>query len=144
MSNLTERYVSKINAIDIVNSIKEYVDNHGGGITLDDNVTQNSSNGVKSSGIYTAIQAASGGGGTWYDITLSTSGWSGNTYSFENTYPSSSYDILDILPKESTTTAQRNAWVSADCGGYYASNIIIAHGTKPTIDIPLKIYVKSK
>lgn len=55
-----ERYVDKQNISDIVAALKEYIDEHGG-ITLDDYVTQNSSHGVKSSGIYTAIQAASGG-----------------------------------------------------------------------------------
>ena len=56
-----ERYVDKQNISEIVAALKEYIDYHGGGITLDDYVTENSSHGVKSSGIYTAIQAASGG-----------------------------------------------------------------------------------
>jgi len=78
------------------------------------------------------------------DVTVSASGWSSRVYSFETLYPSSSYDILDILPNDSTTDAQRKAWVAADCAGYRSTNTIYAHGTVPTIDMVLTLIVSPK
>lgn len=76
--------------------------------------------------------------------TIDASGWSNNVYSFELEYPSASYDILDITPSESASDAQRKAWISADCGGFRATNTIYAHGTVPTVDIPAVLLVRSK
>jgi hypothetical protein len=82
--------------------------------------------------------------GTWSTITIQASGWSNGVYSLESSYPSSTYDILDILPFSSTTKAQAKAWARASCGGYNDTNIIVARGEVPTIDIVLKICVAPK
>ena len=78
----------------------------------------------------------------WYPVVVRSSQWSGNNYSFESDYPSDSYDILDLVPYSATTSAQRKAWKNADCGGYYATNVMTANGTKPTVDINLEICVR--
>ena len=91
--------------------------------------------------------SAGGGGGSSVvptAYTISASGWSNGQYSFESVYPSSSYDISDILPNENTTDAQRAAWIAADCGGYCTTNKIIAHGSVPTIDIPVTLALVQK
>lgn len=77
-------------------------------------------------------------------VTISSSGWSSNVYSFESDYPSASYDILDITPAEAATDAERKAWISADCGGYRSTNTIYAHGTVPSITIPVVLLLRAK
>lgn len=77
-------------------------------------------------------------------VTLSSSSWSSRVYSFETTYPSASYDILDITPAEGATDAERKAWIAADCGGYRATNTIYAHGTVPAIAIPVVLLLREK
>lgn len=85
---------------------------------------------------------------TWYSKTLAAASWTANNgtyiYSLESDYPSATYDIEDVIPNSSTTSAMRNAWAAADCGGYEATNIIRCHGAKPTIDITLGVCVKKK
>lgn len=82
--------------------------------------------------------------GVWEEKTLSVNNWSNKTYSLESVYPSDSYDIVNVLPTTNTTEAQRAAWAEASCGGYNSSNIIVANGTVPTIDIVLGFCVKEK
>ena len=77
-------------------------------------------------------------------VTLASGSWSNNVYSCESQYPSSSYDILDVTPTELATDAERKAWISADCGGYRSTNTIYAHGTVPTINIPVALLLRSK
>lgn len=83
---------------------------------------------------------------TWVSYTISASGWNSSTkeYSIESTYPSASYDIIEISPNENTTDAMREAWAKADCGGYYATNKFKAHGDVPTIDIVVSLCVVNK
>lgn len=82
---------------------------------------------------------------TYTQVTIAASGWNANNvYSFESSYPSSAYDITDVLPNENTTDAQRKAWIAADCGGYRSTNTIMAHGTKPTIDIIVTLVIVAK
>lgn len=76
--------------------------------------------------------------------TIKSSGWSGMNYSLESTYPSSTWDILDIVIQGSATQAQRNAWMYASCGGYYSTNVITAKGVKPTIDIPVYVLKRKR
>ena len=76
--------------------------------------------------------------------TILASGWSNSIYSFESIYSSEDYDIVNILTNDTTTDAQRDAWVSADCGGYRATNTIKAHGDVPEIDIPVTLVVVHK
>lgn len=89
----------------------------------------------------------SGGGGSfsYAPVTIAASGWNGKTYSFENTYPSSGYDIVGLYPINGVTTeAMEEAWNSANCHGFSASNVITARGTTPTIDIVMEICVVPK
>lgn len=85
---------------------------------------------------------------TWVSYTMLASDWDTNTkqYSFESVYPATNYDIVDLmLNMSSITEAQVTAWEDAECGGgYYDSNILVAQGTVPTVDIPLKLCIKSK
>lgn len=80
----------------------------------------------------------------WVITTLLASNWFNSTYSFENDYPSTSYDILNILPLSDATNDQRLAWINADCGGYYSTNVITAHGVTPEIDIPIALNIRNK
>lgn len=70
--------------------------------------------------------------------TLSASGWSGNTYSFEGTYPVATYDI-EIALNSTATVDQAEAFNSAQIVGNATSNIVKAFGNVPTIDIPIII-----
>lgn len=120
MSNNLKDWLKR-NLTPVISEMKDYVDDHSGG--------------------------GGGGGGSVpvaTAITLSASNWSNSEYSFETLYPSASYDIIDIMPNETTTSAQRSAWIAADCGGYYTTNKIVAKGSVPTIDIPLTLFLVSK
>lgn len=86
---------------------------------------------------------------TWVSVTIAASGWAQDSnenyfYSFETAYPSTDYDILDILPNRSTTSAMRNAWSVADCGGYDEENKIWCKGRVPTIDIVMSLCLREK
>lgn len=72
--------------------------------------------------------------------TLSASGWSGNTYSFETDYPIDTYNI-EIYPNNTCTDAQIAAWEEAVLTGSATSNVITALGTVPTVDIPIIIKI---
>ncbi len=77
--------------------------------------------------------------------TIKASKWNGNTYSFEGDYPSASYDIVGIYPINGITTDEMvSAWESANCSGFYATNVITAKGSVPTIDIVVELYAISK
>lgn len=95
-----------------------------------------------------AAYGGGGGGGTTktdVTVTIASSGWSNGVYSFETNYPSSSYDIIDIVPIDSTTTdAMKSAWAAANCYGYNETNIIKAKGTVPSIDLTMKMILLSK
>ena len=77
-------------------------------------------------------------------VTISASGWSGSTYSFESSYPNASWDILDIIPCPNTTRAMRAAWGEADCAGYEATNKITAHGKVPAINLIMEMRLRFK
>ncbi len=81
---------------------------------------------------------------TWVIYTLRSSGWVNGVYDLSTDYPSDSYDITDIQPVSTTTTAMRKAWSKADCGGHEQTNIITAHGAVPTIDIILGFCIRPK
>lgn len=87
----------------------------------------------------------------WTTITLAVNGWTAdpldNTryiYSLESLYPVATYDITNVIPSTSTTADQRKAWSAADCGGYDERNVIVCHGTVPTVAIPLSICIRKK
>lgn len=76
--------------------------------------------------------------------TLSASGWSNGSYSFESTYPISQYDI-DIQPDgDSITAEQLEAWSAAMLVGSITANKVRALGDVPTVDIPIIIKAMKK
>ena len=76
--------------------------------------------------------------------TLTASKWSNKSYSFEATYPSTSYD-LEIAPDgDSITETQLTAWDKARILSRGSSNSIKAIGDVPTINIPIIIKVVKK
>ena len=80
----------------------------------------------------------------WVTYTLLASAWENNTYDLTRTYPSDLYDIVDALPVADTTPAMRKAWIKADCGGHHDTNVIVAQGTVPTIDIIIGLCIRPK
>lgn len=91
---------------------------------------------VKDSGdILTAVQSKANKS-TVVEATLSASGWSGNTYSFEGTYPVATHDI-EIALNSTATAEQAEAFNSAQIVGSATTNIVTAFGDIPTLDIPI-------
>lgn len=76
--------------------------------------------------------------------TISANGWSNGVYSFESVYPSTLWDIVNILPNASTTNDMRSDWAACDCTGYEETNIIRAHGIVPTSDIVMTLVLRYK
>ena len=105
------------------------------GISRPDNSTITINNGVlKTSGIIAT------------ERTLTSGGWNSSTkiYDLTSWYPNDSYNIINILPNENTTSEQREAWIKADCGGYRSTNTIKANGTVPTINIVVTVLSQAK
>lgn len=73
-------------------------------------------------------------------VNMAASGWSNGVYSFESTYPSSSYR-LEIELSGTATEEQMNAWASAQILGSATANVAIAKGDTPTIAIPIILTV---
>lgn len=71
------------------------------------------------------------------------SGWTENTYSFENVYPAETYDI-EISLSSSATNEMVEAFNSATITGSVESNIVTAFGDVPTIDILVIVKVVKK
>lgn len=86
----------------------------------------------------------------WVNYTLLASGWEPvedtdfYSYSLEGSYPSSQFDITDVMPNSSTTLDMRNAFGHADCSGYDSRNVITCHKTKPVIDINVSLCLRPK
>ena len=82
--------------------------------------------------------------GSEYVVSLMTaSGWSGNTYSFESTYPKASYNIsVEVAP--TATAEQFEAFGGAMICGSADSNVATALGDVPTVDIPVIIKAVKK
>lgn len=87
---------------------------------------------LKGNGTWSSVPSGSTVAATLY--TIRASGWSSGRYSFEATYPSSTYNI-QICICEQTTAAQRTAFANAGILGSSTSNSIVATGTVPTVDI---------
>lgn len=75
--------------------------------------------------------------------TIASTGWSGNTYSFESVFPSAQYDIT-VAPANTLTTEQVQAWGAAIMTGNVGQNIITALGTVPTMDLPCMVEARKK
>ena len=80
---------------------------------------------------------------TYVPHTMLASGWVGNSYSFQDLYPHESYDI-EIFVASTATSEQFEAFGGAMIGGDYQSNIAVAVGDVPTIDVPIIIKVVKK
>ena len=77
-------------------------------------------------------------------VTMEASGWSNNVYSFESTYPSTTYDI-EIEPNGAVVTlAQMKAFGKAMIAGNATQNVCKAIGTVPAIDIPIIVRARYK
>ena len=74
--------------------------------------------------------------GTVSVVTMSASGWSGKQYSFESSYPASEYDI-EIALSSTASQEQIDAYNSAMILSNATSNIAVASGEVPSIDIPV-------
>lgn len=74
---------------------------------------------------------------------LTASSWANSRYSFENDYPFSNYD-LDISLAESATDAQIASFSKAQIIADDSENTLIARGSVPLVDIPVKMEVKLK
>ena len=75
--------------------------------------------------------------------TLSASVWSNGVYSFESTYPTSTYD-LEVALNSTATTAQAEAFNGAQIVGSATSNVVKAYGIVPTVDVPIILKVVRK
>ena len=80
---------------------------------------------------------------TYVIATLSASKWSGDTYSFESTYPNANYNI-EISPSENITLNQLSAYNNGQIVGNSTKNVVKAMGYKPIIDIPIMIRIDKK
>ena len=83
------------------------------------------------------------------DITIVTSTlhagqWSEGVYSFESTYPATTYDIFIAPDGSSITQNQLSAWENAKVAGQSSVNAIKALGTVPTRNIPVIIRAVKK
>lgn len=70
--------------------------------------------------------------------TLIEGNWSDRTYSFEDEFPLNKY-FLQILPSDTATLAQVNAFENAKITYNSKQNVIKAVGTVPTNNIPIII-----
>jgi hypothetical protein len=101
-----------------------------------DNATKLYEDFVENNGNVSEILKTKANKATITVVTLSVSGWDGNTYSFESDYPSDTYDI-EIAIDSSATSDQVDAFCSAQIVGNANSNIVKAFGDVPSVDIPV-------
>lgn len=71
------------------------------------------------------------------------SGWSENTYSFEETYPSDEYD-LSVYLASTCTKEQIDEWNAGYILGNSITNVLTSVGVVPTLDIPVTLKVVRK
>lgn len=77
------------------------------------------------------------------EITMLASNWVDNTYSFEDTYPHSAYDI-EIGIGFTATEEQYDAFCEAKIKDCVTENVATIAGVVPTIDIPITVKVVAK
>lgn len=76
--------------------------------------------------------------------TMTAGGWSGTTYSFEGTYPSTDYDIEVYYDGDRYTSETYEACAAAQMLGSVSANTMTAVGTVPTVGIPVILKVVRK
>lgn len=81
---------------------------------------------------------------TVVQTSLSSGGWSGGKYSFETQYPTNKYDITIEPDGDNITAAGYKAWGALKATGSATSNILIAKGKTPTVDIAVILRVVKK
>lgn len=74
----------------------------------------------------------------YIEATMLASGWTGNTYSFEADYPHAQYNI-EVGVAKTATVEQFDAFCEARIGEDTGSNVAVAVGDVPTVDIPIII-----
>lgn len=79
----------------------------------------------------------------YVESVLSASNWESDIYSFEETYPSSQYNIV-VEPSQQCTDEQLEEYKYASLVGSSTSNKLKAYEDVPTIDIPIIIEVTRK
>ena len=72
------------------------------------------------------------------ETTMLASNWVGNTYSFEADYPHAQYNI-EVGVAKTATVEQFDAFCEARIGEDTGSNVAVAVGDVPTVDIPVVI-----
>lgn len=80
---------------------------------------------------------------TTVQTTLSFGGWSDGKYSFETTYPSATYDISVEPDGDKITADGLKAWNALKAVGS-VSNVLIAKGKTPSVDIAVLVRVVKK
>ncbi len=81
---------------------------------------------------------------TVVQTTLAPGKWSGGKYSFESAYPAASYDVTVEPDGDNITAAGYKAWGALKATGSATSNILIAKGKAPTVDIAVILRVVKK
>lgn len=81
---------------------------------------------------------------TYSEVTLEATSWSGQTYSLEATYPSSTYDIEIELSGNATKDIAKVWGKVIPVESPDGKNIIKALGTIPTINIPIRVKAVKK
>ena len=71
---------------------------------------------------------------------VSASGWSNGVYSFEESFPSTYYDI-EVELNSTATVSQVEAWSNAKPAAVFGTNTMKALGDVPTVDIPVIVKV---
>ena len=85
------------------------------------------------------------------DVTLTTSGWSGNeapyTYTISNSSITDTNEAVEIAPNNNATNEQLLAYMACGlCGGTISSGKIVlkAFGKKPSINIPIVMIIRGE
>ena len=81
---------------------------------------------------------------TYAEVTLISTSWSEQTYSFESTYPSNTYDIEIELSGNANKDIAKVWGKTIPVPSPDGKNIIKALGTVPTINIPIRVKVVKK
>ncbi|MCR5372705.1 MAG: hypothetical protein K6E41_04490 [Solobacterium sp.] len=77
-------------------------------------------------------------------FTMNSADWSGSTFSFEDDYPSSDYDIEIALDGDESDAAEYAAWSAAQILGSATSNVVTALGTVPAINLHVIVKAVTK